>query len=221
MLQTRATRRLAALRAKAGKVYDDPTRWRETIRKPYRPAFGQYAGNWQPLDTMGRSNPPGRAYYCDAFPVGWRAVHENDTGWHCDEYGENTATGHVLQLPSRGGVPQYLPAISFTGQDGVILYPLDTFDTWKDAAQEADRHAEIYAEQEREDEERYQAEQRIEAAKETIADCRARLRALVRELKAKRRELCNAPSIIAALRAAIVQTRENSREAWKLLRDNV
>jgi hypothetical protein len=132
-------------------------------RYPHHVGY-KYGGNWQRIEVMDKwSSPHDRAYYCDNFPSGWRdhgSAYEvcrrehsrrvDHQGWYTDDFQSDTLRGYVLQIPSRHGVPQYVPATKASGWDGVTLYPLDRYDDILDCAAAADHIAEKDAERERE-----------------------------------------------------------------------
>lgn len=185
MLNTPATRRLAAYRERAENrvatiyrchgnnaaqvvEYMNAGDWRAN-RYPAR--RGAHGGNWGDAPkhvsfTLTRERP----YYCDKFPPGWRdhgSAHDvcrregsrriDHNGWYCDADQRETVQGYVLQIPAREGVPQYVPALKWSDRDGVTLYPLDRYEEILDAASAADGYAEAIAEQEREWDEAWQA----------------------------------------------------------------
>ena len=198
--------RLASYRAKAAKSGAD---WRTYVRPRV-----STAGSWERV-PHGSS----RAYYCDNWPTGLRYVglaselaSLRHTGWYTDNYQRDTLSGHVLMLPGRDGTPRYIPGTSHSDWGGVTLYPLDVYDTERDAAYAADRLVEINAEKAREEDAKSHAEQEIEEARAAIVECRSDLRALLRELKQARE---HGPTVCEALRAHVRSLRRKSHSAWK------
>ena len=233
MIDTAASRRLAACRAKAAdwKLKQPTLTHYHDWRAHRRPVTPNNGGTWQPLDTLPRFTSP-RAYYCDNFPAGVRDLGDahklaelRHTGWYADSFQSELVCGRVLQLPARNGTPCYIPAIYLTECDGVTLYPLDRYEEARDAARAADHYAEREAEACCEHDAEFQAEQQTEELQARIVENRAELRSLVREMKALRpvAPAASYRTICATLRASIAALRKESHKAHKriaALRDN-
>lgn len=152
-----------------------------------------YFGSWQQLDDMPRyAGRHDRAFYCDAWPDGWRLVGRADevaraadrprsidhTGWYTtDEGDDGTIAGYVLRLPHG----RLIPGIAQTDCDGVTLYPIDSYSDAMECARAADGYAERAAERERDYQRAWRAgsdaaylnTQAIEHRREIIEICRA------------------------------------------------
>jgi hypothetical protein len=210
MIESKSLRRLNALRAKTAKNAESHAR----IRANYPKASEGYEERIAPTDWRKVRRPCERSrsngswgekgeFYLDRFPD-WRDIgtaHEvsrregsravEHDGWFCDSFQSETVKGHVLQLPARKGVPQYVPAVSWSDQDGVTLYPLDRHDSALDAARSADGYAERIAESERDYAEASDARQQWDSLGEELAEEKAerrRARAALAALRGQRGE---------------------------------
>jgi len=154
----RARSALASNPARAAHVYAP------TLRALY------HAGNWAPSGRE-RAGAGDCAYAADGPPAGWREVGDSGSilggrrrrngkpeGWYTDSDGSGgTMYGLVLQLPARGGVPRYVPAIAHTEWDSFTMYPADWYEEKEEAARAADGYAERTAERERDYNDAWQA----------------------------------------------------------------
>lgn len=162
------------------------------------------------------------AYHVDTFDVlGWREVgtaHEvtkrdgyirnaAPTGWYCDGDQSETIGGHVLQIPARDGVAQYVAGVSWTNSDGVTVWPRDRYETAMEAARAADCHAERLAEQSREYWEAWSRAQRWRDLETEATEERHAARALIRDIRTVRRSPVARgvipPTICDALRSTV------------------
>jgi hypothetical protein len=149
---------------------------------------------------------------------GWRMDH---TGWFTDPWGDfgDLAVGYVLQLPSCGHEPLYVPAVADPyNPDCFIVDFHDTTSDKRDALRWADSMAERYAESERDFRTRDAAEQRIEELRDEIKAERAKHTAAVRELRALPPGQAQAPTLCALLRDSLADMRDNVRAAIKRIR---
>lgn len=131
----------------------------------------KHGGNWQRIEDMDKwASAYRRAYYCDNWPDGWRergtaqdvcriegSRSVDHSGWYTDDFQDGEIEGYVFQIPSRKGIPQYVPGTKHSDWDGVTIYPMDRYETPLECAAAADRYAEKAAEQEREYQEAWQA----------------------------------------------------------------
>lgn len=147
--------------------------------------------------------------YVDSLDaLGWRKVgdaHEivrlNHTGWYADNYQDNLVIGCVLQLPSRKGEEQYVPATYNSDWDTATVY-LNEIGPDKDAAARwADQNAEREAEVSREYEARDQAKQEIAEAREAIHTINKEVLPALKELKGA----SLTPAICSMVRAGITE----------------
>lgn len=186
-------------------------------------AFGLGAGIWQ--DDHNKHNPSARAYYIDTLAeLGWRTIGEahrhvrlNHTGWYTDSNQDETAAGYVLQLPARDGECQYVPAVVCSQSCGVTVYPLDRYDEIEDCARAADGYAETFAEQSREWDAKQQAEFDIQQARDDIQQMRADCLALIREIKADRKDGRDFPIIRRELLNSVSVYRSEINRARELI----
>lgn len=230
--------RLADVKAKAakndytyiGNVFRQSADWRTHARGAAHQRYKRNAGVWQAPENMPRhTSTCSRAYYCDNWPSGLRHVGSaydvcraehsrcvEHTGWYTNSFRDGTLSGHVLQLPARGGKPVYIPGTAHSEWDVVTLFPLDMYDDVLDCAQAADQYAKHAAEEECEYQAKGQANQQIKDKREEIVALRTEARALIREMKAAQRSgLANFPAICAALRGNLADLRAESRKAHK------
>lgn len=165
-------------------------------------------------------------------------------GWYSDSSEGATGSlyrGIVLQLPARDNVAQFLAGYEDSNSDGILvdcstIYTagLDADEAKHDAALASDSFAEREAEKAREYDEAWQAGSRYARIKEDIASERARVKALVSEVKLARQaslfDEAATPNICATLRDTVRQTlahvyklREERDElasnVWHQLRD--
>lgn len=201
--------RLDLYRREAAKA--DPAKpwdWRHFARLHNAARYGKPGplGHWQNPETVERG--ASRAFYVDSLDsLPWRNLGRADkvsdsirhTGWHTHPQGDTgSLAGYVLQLPARNGKPVYIPATSHTEYDGDTVYPLEQFESPRDAAIRADRYAEIEAEKERDYQESWQLGADYAAAREEALQARDRRRILERRLR-------EAESLIAAWRATVAR----------------
>ena len=121
------------------------------------------------------SNPD--LLYCDNLDaLGWRVVGESHkinswikhTGWYSDNHQGGLYIGVVLQLPSRDGIEQFVPAIRHSEWDTATVYLNERTPEKRDAANWADQNAEREAEESREFDAKDSAEQQIAEARSEI-----------------------------------------------------
>lgn len=200
--------------------------WREAARGKFNMMRAQQSGQWQ---TPRPENPlkvhMGRAYYVDSFDVlGWRDLGTAEevsrregsravehSGWYCDSDNRETVSGHVLQLPARNGVPQYVAAVAWSDRDGVTVWPARTYDSPLEAARSADGEAEKIGESERDYDSAWSAGSYFASLGEEIAAARAKALAILAERKAVRG--IEAPNLCAAIRERLESILDDIREA--------
>jgi hypothetical protein len=136
-------------------------------------------------------------------------------GWYTNEFCDSSETlrGIVFQWPSRHGVERYVYGYADPDNEGAAALCFDVTDDKNDAARWADSIAEYAAGEEREYQAASSARFQFDELGEDISDTRKSALRLIAELKAKRRALCDAPAIIAALRSDIEQMLDSIREA--------
>lgn len=198
----------------------------------YSPAIGRdergretYATGCRIVENVTGTRTAGLRLACENATA---KVSRDATGYYVDnDYGEATH-GAVLQLPSRNGTLLLVPAAADPWNPGMYLAdfgnvrredaPRDDWDrdaTLRDAMRAADSLAERYAEDRRDGDARFRAESDIANAREEIADCRVRLRALAAEL----RTVNLPPALCAELRASVQRIRAESHRAWQTIRE--
>lgn len=141
-------------------------------------------------------------------------------GWHLDPFGDGeTCWGAVLQLPSRAGARQYVPALwtSYDEDDRYTVDFHDVTDNLRDAIYAANRLAELYTEREREYQTIESAKLRAEEYRQEAAELRAQHRRAVGDLRALRVLVApgNAPTACALLRDRLREMRERVHAALK------
>lgn len=230
--QAEAAKSVATIRANHGANAETLIRtmgaadWRTAAKGRFNYTTARQAMNWESDESLAerRGSPSDRRLYCDNWPVGWRDLGDahklanfRETGYFADIFGEEVITGRVLQLPARGGVPQYIAGTYCDSWEGVTLWPLDACEESSDAAARAMRCAEIEAESAREHSAKSQAEQESEDLQAEITSNRTERRKLLRELKAARK-LAGAdsfPTMCAAIRGKVAALKERAEEAHK------
>ena len=200
-----------------------------------RPCYGGQWEEWPPKNRP-HATSSSRAFYADDFSCFREVGHADEVavesgcrmaidhrGWYLDAIVDGlteVCRGHVLQLPARQGREQYIPAVTFSDSDGVIIWPLDISDNKLEAARSADHYAKVRAEEERSYRIKEAASMRIEDLHE---ECKAAV-AEVHELKlAIRRSQDLEEPICSALKSTISQLRREvarSIEEIKELRAN-
>lgn len=135
-------------------------------------------------------------------------------GWYMDPTGDygrdgtDLAVGYVLQLPSREGLPLYVPAIlDDVNPDCYVVDFHNMHDDKVECARDADRMAELYAEREREYRIAQGAEDRIAESREAIGAARRAHTALAAEIRAMADLRTDTPAICEALRAQLAALR--------------
>jgi len=198
-----AKARLAAARSKAAaylqnhpdaKHYIDWRHWIIRTKKCQRV--------WRDMSNLGVA-------YCDNLDVlGWRHVGDAHdlaplgyTGWYADNHQDSMYVGVVLQLPSRNGIEQFVPAIRHTDWDTATVYLSEVGPDKREAARAADRNAEREAESAREDDARDQAQQQIAEAREQIHTINKEVLPALKELKSANLT----PGICSMVRAGITE----------------
>lgn len=180
-----AKARLAAARSKAAaylqnhpdaKHYIDWRHWIIRTKKCQRV--------WRDMNNLG-------VVYCDSLDVlGWRHVGDAHdlaplgyTGWYADNHQDGMYVGVVLQLPSRNGIEQFVPAIRHTDWDTATVYLNEITDDKRQAARWADQNAEREAESSREEDARDSAQQQIAEARDQIHVINRQVLPALKELK--------------------------------------
>lgn len=139
---------------------------------------------WRDMNNLG-------VVYCDNLDVlGWRHVGDAHdlaplgyTGWYADNHQDGMYVGVVLQLPSRNGIEQFVPAIRHTDWDTATVYLNEITDDKRQAARWADQNAEREAESSREEDARDSAQQQIAEARDQIHVINRQLLPALKELK--------------------------------------
>lgn len=139
---------------------------------------------WRDMNNLG-------LVYCDNLDVlGWRHVGDAHdlaplgyTGWYADNHQDGMYVGVVLQLPSRNGIEQFVPAIRHTDWDTATVYLNEVGPDKREAARAADRNAEIEAEASREADARDSAQQQIAEARDQIHVINRQVLPALKELK--------------------------------------
>jgi hypothetical protein len=135
-------------------------------------------------------------------------------GWYTSEFCDETLRGIVFQWSTRHGVERYVYGYADPDNEGAAAaLCFDVTDDKNDAARWADSIAEHAAEEEREYQASSSARLQFDELGDDISGTRKSALRLIAELKAKRRALCDAPAIIAALRSDIEQMIDSIREA--------
>lgn len=176
-----------------------------------------YCENFEGFREIGRADEVAKSEGC------WRSI--DHTGWYTDHWQSDTMAGYVLQLPSRGGVPVYVPATKHSEWDGVTIYPKHRYDDKMECARAADSYAEEAAEKERDYQAKEQANHDIEQAHTEMKENIFTAGELLSELKqAKASNLCKAlPTIMRQVAADLRKFREENHRLLKRikeLRDN-
>lgn len=214
--------------AKLAKNYPDSapySDWRNNVERPFKrqPAAGRWARDYT-------GPKAGRPYYIDSLEAtGWRMTGDasdvlrnagawraaDGCNWYADNYQYAVIKSAVLQLPSRAGVPVYIPATYCTDWDGATCYPLDRYDTPEDAARAAAGYAEKEAEESREYYAKDRAEQDITEAREQIHRINAQALALAREIKQQGQAF--SPAICSALHGRLLGFIADRREQFRTI----
>lgn len=129
--------------------------------------------------------------YCNELKdLGWRVVGDAHdiirlgyTGWYADNHQDGMYVGVVLQLPSRNGIEQFVPAIRHTDWDTATVYLNEITDDKRQAARWADQNAEREAESSREEDARDSAQQQIAEARDQIHVINRQVLPALKELK--------------------------------------
>lgn len=178
-------------------------------------------------------NPADRPLYADSFDaLGWRQVGTSEevcrkegsrrvdhSGWFVDSFQCETVSGHVLQLPARSGLPQYVAAVQWSDRDGVTVWPNRVTDSPLDAAAWADQEAKRIGEEEREYSEAYEAGRRYAERMAEAREARKERRELRKALKAERIAALRtgrapSPVVCAALREKLESLYREGRAAY-------
>lgn len=174
---------------------------------------GSHYSNWR--SWMTRKVKPqyvirtaGGLLHCDSLDqLGWRIVGDchkvnswiKHTGWYSDSSQYGMYVGVVLQLPSRNGVEQYVPAIRHSEYDTGTVYLNEITPEKQDAANWADQNAEREAQESREADAKDQAEQQIAEARDEIHLINRQVLPALKELKGA----MLTPAICSMVRAGI------------------
>lgn len=212
-----STNRLARLRRKAFEF------------KQSNPNYTHYH-NWRAwlvrrvkVKHTWRSSENPNILYCDNLDaLGWRVVgdsHEvnswiKHTGWYTDNHQDGKYVGVVLQLPSRNGVEQFVPAIRHSDWDTATVYLNEvTFDK-PSAARWADQNAEREAEESREADAKDSAKQQIAEAREAIHTINKEVLPALKELKGANLT----PGICSMVRAGITDLLGDRAEQFRTIK---
>jgi hypothetical protein len=128
-------------------------------------------------------------------------------GWYCDAHESEVYRGAVLQIPGRGGKPQFLAGYADPYNAGSFLISCDIHDDDVDAARAADRIAENFAEDAREHDEAWSA---LSLAVENAREARNAAREALEDVRAL--ETCDSPRVRKTIKAAWC-------DAWSEYRD--
>lgn len=192
---------------------------------------GGHYSNWRNWITRSKvkiqrvwrdpSNPG--LLYCDNLDaLGWRVVGDSHkinswikhTGWYTDNHQDGLYIGVVLQLPSRNGVEQFVPAIRHSEWDTATVYLNEITPEKKDAANWADQNAEREAEESREADAKDAAEQQIEEARSEIHRINKEVLPALKELKGA----SLTPGICSMVRAGIVDLMGDRAEQFRTIK---
>lgn len=112
-----------------------------------------------------------------------KIIRLNHTGWFTTNFQDETVHGEVYQMPARGGVCQYIPAVSDpNNSDCAVLDFHGITEDKEDCARSADSMAEAYAERERE----YQAE---ESRKQRLEEIDTEIKTIYQDFRRVSREV--------------------------------
>jgi hypothetical protein len=144
----------------------------------------------------------------DAHEIVKRLGH---TGWFTNQFQDETVHGEVYQLPARGGIAQYVPAVNDPCNDDCACVDFTSVtDDKEDAARQSDSMAERWAERERE----YQAEEsakiRLEEITTEIQDAYKDFRRVAREIRANCDKLQD-----------VLVVRELVRDKWERTKEQI
>lgn len=147
-------------------------------------------------------------YVEDLDSLNWRRegdsheiVRLNHTGWYADSYQQNLVVGCVLQLPTRKGRLQFVPATYNSEWDTATVYLNEITDDNSSAARWADQNAEKEAERSREYEARDEAALKICEAREAIHTINKEVLPALKELKVT----TLSPALCTMVRAGIIE----------------
>lgn len=142
----------------------------------------------------------------------WRAA-----GWYVDNFQSDTTEQRAVQLPARGGTPQWFPACTDPGNNDCLIVDFaNPESTLKDAWYSGGQLAERYAEACRGDDAKQNAEQETEQLRAEIAASRAKHTAFVREIRqARAAGIPAGENVCSALRGALVRLRGDVAAARK------
>jgi len=165
----------------------------------------------------------------DEFLAAWRDVGDahdivrlNHTGWFTDAFQDSKYTGHVWQLPARGGVCQYVAGYHESEGSGYNVLDctrgaVPLFDSKEEAARAADGLAERMAEREREYQEGWQEARQLadecDDLREAMKTERAKVTAVANAWRDQSRVGALADSVRAMLRDKIHAARGSFSEA--------
>jgi hypothetical protein len=174
----------------------NPLDWRKGFALTSYKRFPSANAGWsQDRKQFYTSNPENSGFRKVGSMETLRPNYRENSGWYCDSYQYETATGLVYQLPSRAGCMILVPCIHLS-ESGEYIFAMDESVTTervtdeydleeiaKDVVMTAHRNAERYAEDAREYDAKDRAEQQIETAREEIASARTMRRKIVAELR--------------------------------------
>lgn len=153
-------------------------------------------------------------------------------GWYIDSHQSETIRGVVYQLPARDGKCVYVaghddannPGTAHLDFSDLIYGEADDSDNAKrDAARRADSIAENTAESMREYDEAWQAGSRAAELHGEAIETRESLLAFLKDVRAKRAALCDAPALIEAARehvSDLIEQMQKARAKRDSLRDD-
>lgn len=189
---------------------------------------GSHYSNWRNWITRSKvkihrvwrdpSNPG--LLYCDNLDaLGWRVVGDSHkinswikhTGWYTDNHQDGRYIGVVLQLPSRDGVEQFVPAIRHSEWDTATVYLNEITPEKRDAANWADQNAEREAEESREADAKDSAEQQIEEARSEIHRINKEVLPALKDIKGQK---FSAP-VCSMIRGGILEHLADRRAAFR------
>lgn len=170
-----------------------------------------------------RSSENPNILYCDSLDsLGWRNAGDshdivrsiNHTGWYADNFQGMKIIGCVMQLPSRKGAEQYVPATYHTDFDTVTVYLNEVTPDKDSAARWADQNAEREAENSRENDAKDHAEQRIAEARAEIHVINGQVLPALKELKGARLT----PALCSMVRAGITDLLGDRAEQFRTIK---
>lgn len=213
------SQKLAALRTLAATHGGTPLDYRTDYRYQFRPRGAVYNPEF-PIAGERHARWIEDTERAGLRRVGWSddVLSLRHKGWFTEDDGDTDEVlrGSVYQLPARDGSPCFVYGYDDPHNEGAALLVFETCDDKLDAARYADGFAERVAEHERDYRREEARKMRIGELRETIVNLRTDIRALVRDLKATRRDYPAA--VCKALREHLANLREQSRMAYLEIR---